>query len=125
MLTKNRSCWLMVLLCFCVIEVVLCQGQGQALANGARRLQVAAGEEAAQPATTNTTNTTASTTGDTSPAPTDEAEVKKGGAEPAHPIAVAPAAPAEPEGPPPSEVYENIALNRYYHGSLVSNDTQT
>jgi len=37
---------------------------------------------------------------------------------------VPPPAPAEPEGPPPSEVYENIALNRYYHGSLVSNGTK-
>jgi len=52
-------------------------------------------------------------------------EAKKDGAKPEKPaVEVSPPAPAEPKGPPPSEVYENIALNRYYHGSLASNATQ-
>ena len=135
MLTKNRSYWLVLLLYFSAIGGVLCHGQVRAPEDGARRLQAAAGAEAEAANNTKTNATAAPTTTEATPAPKVEEEVKKDGVknqtEPVKPVAVVPPPilipipiPPEPEGPPPSEVYENIALDRYYHGSLASNGTQ-
>lgn len=39
------------------------------------------------------------------------------------PAALKPIAPVVPAGPLPSEVYENIELDKYYHGRLEANKT--